>query len=77
MIYECIQSDLDRGELDPQMLQQIRQDIQDRGYAVVAGLVSQESQALLMDSVLEDALQVRANNDMTPHEKHTGRGHLH
>lgn len=76
MIYECIQSDLDRGELDPQMLQQIRQDIQDRGYAVVAGLVSQESQALLMDSVLEDALQVRANNDMTPHEKHTGRGHL-
>ena len=31
MIYECIQSDLDLGELDPQMLQQIRQDIQDRG----------------------------------------------
>ena len=57
----------------PQMLQQIRQDIQDRGYAVVAGLVSQESQALLMDSVLEDALQVRANNDMT-HMKTYGQG---
>ena len=41
MIYVYIQNDLDRGEFDPQTLQQIRQDIQDRGYAVLAGLVSQ------------------------------------
>jgi hypothetical protein len=74
MIYECTCIDLGRGELDPEVLQQIREDIESRGYAVLTGLVSQESQALLMESVLEDALQVRANSGMTPHEKHTGRG---
>ena len=76
MIYECTCIDLGRGELDTEVLQQIREDIESRGYAVLTGLVSQESQALLMESVLEDALQVRANSGMTPHEKYTGRGHL-
>ena len=76
MTYMCTESELSQGKLDPEKLQQMGDDFRNRGYAVVTGLISEESQKLLMDSVVEDAEQVRASSEMTPHEKHTGQGHL-
>ena len=64
------------GRLDDDKVASIVQDISTQGYAVVADLVSEKSRRLLMTSVLEDAQAIRAKSDLTPHEKHTGIGHL-
>lgn len=64
------------GRLDDDKVASIVHDISTQGYAVVADLVSEKSRRLLMTSVLEDAQAIRAKSDLTPHEKHTGIGHL-
>jgi len=76
MTYELTEAERDNGRIDPDKLKQIGNDIRTRGFAVVAGLISEESRPLLMDSVLEDAELIRGTGEMTDHEKRTGQGHL-
>lgn len=75
MTYELTDREIRHGRFEPEKLKQIGADIRARGFAVVSGLVSEESRQLLMESVLEDAEAVRANGE-TDHEKRTGQGHL-
>lgn len=76
MTYELTNEEASNGTIDPDKLKRIVHDISDRGYAVVAGLISDESRQLLMNSVLEDAEIIRGSGEMTDHEKRTGQGHL-
>jgi ectoine hydroxylase-related dioxygenase (phytanoyl-CoA dioxygenase family) len=64
------------GSLDSDKLASIVNDISAQGYAVVADLVSEETRELLMESVREDAEAIHGTGELTPHEKHTGEGHL-
>ena len=64
------------GSIHTNKLAAIVDDIAVQGFAVVADLVSEETRRLLMDSVREDAEAIRATEELTPHEKHTGVGHL-
>lgn len=76
MIYELTQEEARSGRIDPDKLRKIADDIRGCGYAVVAGLISDESRQLLMSSVLEDAEMIRGRGEVTDHEKRTGQGHL-
>lgn len=76
MTYELRADELNSGQLDPEKLKQIGDDIREQGFAVVAGLVSEKSRELLMNSVLKDAEAVKAGCELTDHEKRTGQGHL-
>lgn len=76
MVYEVSKEEWQDGVIAPDRLKAIAADIDDHGFAVVAGLVSKESCDLLMASMLEDVEAVRALNQTTPHEEATGRGHL-
>ncbi len=76
MVFSVTAEERDAGAIAPERLTAIATDIDERGFAVVAGLVSKESCDLLMASMLEDVEAVRALNQPTPHEKATGRGHL-
>ncbi|TNF81727.1 MAG: hypothetical protein EP301_12275, partial [Gammaproteobacteria bacterium] len=75
-MYAMTDEEKNFGRVDPDKLACIVSDIELKGYAVVANLVSEETRQLLMASVREDAEAVRAANALTPHEKHTGEGHL-
>ena len=75
-MYTISKQEQDDGQLNPSNLEQIVNDINMQGYAVVANLVSEESCRLLLDSVLEDAHAIRTDDTLTPHEKLTGKGHL-
>ena len=76
MFYSVTSDEHTAGAFSAEKLASIVRDIQVNGYAVVAGLVSQETCGLLGDSILHDAQQVRALNPSTPHEIATGKGHL-
>ena len=76
MTYELTAPERASGVIETGKLASIVADIEARGFAVVAGLVSPATTALLMDSMLEDVEWVRAMNTATRHEQATGRGHL-
>lgn len=76
MHYSATPEDHKAGTLASAILDEIHQAIMTTGYAVVSNLVSEETQELLLPSILEDADLVRAAGELTPHEKHTGVGHL-
>ncbi|XOV84901.1 MAG: phytanoyl-CoA dioxygenase family protein [bacterium] len=64
------------ASLAPEKLAGVLNDITKQGYAVLAGLVSSETTQLLIESIREDAEAICASGELTPHEKHTGEGHL-
>jgi hypothetical protein len=76
MTYHVTEQEVSTGEISEDKLSRIAEDIAATGYAVVGGLIPPEVCELLMASVLEDAEQVRALGEATPHEKATGAGHL-
>ncbi len=76
MTYTVTPQEHQAGAIETGKLGNIAQAIDAQGFAVVEGLISTESQKLLMDSVLEDAASVRADGELTPHEQITGKGHL-
>ena len=75
-MYTITDEERDAGNIDSDKLMSIVDDISMQGYAVVADLVSEETRRLLMESVCEDAEAIHATGKLTPHEKHTGEGHL-
>ncbi|MEM9623576.1 MAG: phytanoyl-CoA dioxygenase family protein, partial [Pseudomonadota bacterium] len=75
-MYAITEEERAAGSLNPDKLASIVGDIGQQGYAVVAGLVSGETRQLLMESVREDAEAIHSTDELTPHEKHTGQGHL-
>ncbi len=75
-MYTITSEEKAEGRLDPDKLASIVNDINTQGYAVVADLVSEETRRLLMESVREDAEAIYSADELTPHEKHTGEGHL-
>jgi len=64
------------GSIDPNKLANILGDISTNGYAVITDLVSEDTRRLLMASVREEAESIHGSGELTPHEKHTGAGHL-
>ena len=76
MVYQVTEKETASGEIEQNKLTAIAEDIASTGYAVVGGLIPAEVCELLLRSVLEDAEQVRALGQKTPHEKATGQGHL-
>ncbi len=76
MHYIATPEDFAAGTLPKAVLRAMRDAISDKGYAVVGGLVSEETRELLLPSILEDVDIVRAGGEPTPHEKRTGVGHL-
>jgi len=74
--YTATPEDHQAGTLPDTVLEEIHQAILTTGYAVVSNLVSKETRELLLPSILEDAENIRAGGELTPHEKHTGVGHL-
>ena len=76
MHYSATQEDRNAGRLPAEVLREIHQAIDTDGYALVSGIVSEETRNLLLPSILEDVETVRAGGELTPHEKHTGVGHL-
>ena len=75
-MYTITDEERDAGNIDSDKLSSIVDDISMQGYAVVADLVTEETRQLLMESVCEDAEAIHATGKLTPHEKHTGEGHL-
>ena len=76
MHYTATPADHEAGTLPREVLEQINETILTEGYALVSGLVSEETRELLLPSILEDVDIVRADGELTPHEQHTGVGHL-
>ena len=77
MIFTPSEQERQAQAFDPDKLAAIVARIQTQGFAVVSDLVSPATCELLMQSVLEDADQVVAHSEeLTPHEKVTGQGHL-
>jgi ectoine hydroxylase-related dioxygenase (phytanoyl-CoA dioxygenase family) len=74
--YTATPEDHAAGTLPEGVLDDLRAAISTAGYAVVSNLVSEETRELLLPSILEDAEAVRAGGELTPHEQHTGVGHL-
>lgn len=64
------------GTLMPDKLKLVHNSFETHGYAVVRGLISEESCSLLFQTVLEDVELIRSRPDPTLHEQRTGRGHL-
>ena len=75
-MFTATAQELAEQRLTENTLAEISQSIAEQGYAVVGGLISEETCQLLLSSVLEDAGVVRASTEQTAHEKHTGAGHL-
>ncbi len=75
-MYTITDEERSTGSLETEKLNRIVSDIGTAGYAVVADLVSPETRQLLLESVREDAEAIHAADELTPHEKHTGEGHL-
>ena len=76
MTYDVTEHEVSTGVMSADKLSAIAEDIATIGYAVVGGLIPSDVCELLMASVLEDAEQIRALGETTPHEKATGQGHL-
>ncbi len=76
MMFSVTDEERTHGQLDSVKLTAIAHEIASTGYAVVDGLVSMETCDLLLNSVIEDADAVKSQGILTPHEKHTGEGHL-
>ena len=76
MQYTATPEDHAAGTLPAEILRELREAIGTDGFAVVGNLVSEETRDLLLPSILEDADTVRAGGELTPHEQHTGVGHL-
>jgi hypothetical protein len=76
MHFDISQDERKVGALAPEKLKHIRNSFETTGYAVVSGLISQETCELLFQSVLEDVELIRSRPDPTTHEQRTGRGHL-
>jgi len=74
--YTATPADHEAGTLPKDVLRKIHEAIDNQGYALVSGLVSQETRDLLLPSILEDVKMVRSSGELTPHEQHTGVGHL-
>ncbi len=75
-MYTITDEERTTGSLTADKLTGVVDDISQQGYAVVADLVSEATRELLLASVREDARAIRASDELTPHEKHTGKGHL-
>jgi hypothetical protein len=75
-LYEVSPSERANQALTPEKVGAIVCEVRDQGYAVVSGLVSQESRELLLKAICSDARAIRARGEITPHEQHTGIGHL-
>lgn len=76
--YKATAADHETGTLPKEVLAQINEAIKADGFALVSGLVSEETRELLLPTITEDVNIVRANanGELTPHEQHTGVGHL-
>lgn len=75
-MYTLTEAEKSQGEIAVDKLAQVVADIEAEGFAVVENLVSTESRQILLDVIREDALAIKAAGELTPHEKHTGEGHL-
>ena len=75
-MYTLTETEQSQGEIAVDKLAQVVADIEVEGFAVVENLVSIESRQILLDVIREDALAIKAAGELTPHEKHTGEGHL-
>lgn len=76
VIFEPTAAEREQGELLTSTLESICESITHQGYAVVAGLISEETRCLIMDSMLEDVELVRSLDQPTAHERLTGSGHM-
>ena len=76
MHYRATPEDQDAGTLPDEVLRDLREAIATEGYAVVSNIVSEKTRELLLPSILEDVDIVRSSGELTPHEQHTGVGHL-
>jgi ectoine hydroxylase-related dioxygenase (phytanoyl-CoA dioxygenase family) len=76
MVYQLSDQERKSGRIDPDKLASLVRDIREVGYAVLQDIVSEETCALLAESVLEDADRVRALGVKTRHEENTAEGHL-
>ena len=76
MNLEVTEAEHSAGAFDADKLAAIIARIRQDGFAVVGNIVSSASCRLLMESVLEDAQLVRAQQKPTQHEERTGQGHL-
>jgi len=74
--YTATVADHEAGTLPKEVLAEIHEAISTTGYALVSNLVSKETRELLLPTILEDVETVRARGELTPHEQHTGVGHL-
>lgn len=76
MHYIATEEDHEAGTLPEEVLRELHEAISTDGYAVVSNLVSAETRGLLLPTILEDVEIVRSGGELTPHENHTGEGHL-
>lgn len=76
MHYMATTDDHNVGTLPTDVLRELKRSLETDGHAVVGGLVSAETCALLLPSVLEDASIIRGDGMLTPHEERTAPGHL-
>lgn len=76
MVYSISDEEVAAGQVSAEKLAAIVADIRSSGYAVVSGLVSAASCELLAASIVEDAQHIKTQDELTPHEQRTGRGHL-
>lgn len=76
MTFKINQQQRTAGTLPAPMLAAILDQIETIGYAIVEGLVSDDTCELLGATVLEDVEHIRVTGKPTKHEQYTGRGHL-
>ena len=74
--FEITEQEQASGALTNQSLGNIRDSFETKGFAVVGGLVSLQSCEHLSQAIVEDVALIRAREQPTRHEKHTGIGHL-
>ena len=65
-----------RGSLTATKLAEVLAAIEERGFAVLAGVISADTCERLAEAILEDTARVRAAGQRTQHEERTGVGHL-
>ncbi|MEM1229612.1 MAG: phytanoyl-CoA dioxygenase family protein [Pseudomonadota bacterium] len=76
MHYEATTADHQHGALPAQALTRLSERLASDGYVIIAGLIRPDACQRLRAAVLEDVARVRADAQLTPHEKHTAPGHL-
>ena len=74
--FQVVDQEWRNGSLAADKLDKIQESFKTIGFAVVAGLVPSEICEQLMAAFLEDVELVREKAGLTPHEKHTAKGHL-